>query len=66
MTRQVSATADPPGRNRTAMDLKERLIDDLGIWGECEDFPRQDWKCEVQNDDTNLGYWDWVVEKHRD
>lgn len=48
------------------MDLKERLIEELGIWGECEDFPRSDWKYDVQNNDTNLGYWDWVVEKHRD
>jgi hypothetical protein len=34
------------------------------VWGECADYPRRDWKDEVQNDDTNLGYWDWVVEKH--
>lgn len=40
-----------------------KLIEELGLWGSCEDFPRHDWKFEVFNDDTNLGYWDWVAEK---
>lgn len=34
------------------------------IWGEHETYPRADWKYEVQNDDTNLGYWDWVKSKY--
>lgn len=29
-------------------------------WGEDSRFPRDDWSYEVQNNDTNLGYWDWV------
>lgn len=40
-----------------------KLIEELGLWGSCEDFPRRDWKSEVVNDDTNLGYWDWVATK---
>ncbi len=31
-----------------------------GPWGEYPDHPVEDWKVEVANDDTRLGYWDWV------
>lgn len=31
------------------------------LWKEDPDFPRQDWRDEVDNDDTLLGYWDWVA-----
>lgn len=44
--------------------LRDRLIDELGIWGQCEDFPRRDWAYEASNNDTQLGYWDWVISKH--
>jgi len=23
-------------------------------------YPQSDWKYEVANDDTTLGYWDWL------
>lgn len=29
-------------------------------WAENPDYPIEDWKLEVANDDTRLGYWDWV------
>lgn len=32
-------------------------------WGEDPEYPRKDWKHEVANDDTQLGYWDWVKHK---
>lgn len=25
------------------------------------DWPRSEWRHEVQNNDTRLGYWEWVV-----
>ena len=31
-----------------------------GIWGVHPDFPVSDWRYEVANDDTRLGYWEWV------
>lgn len=34
-------------------------------WGEDADFPVGDWQFEVANDDTRLGYWDWVL-THRE
>lgn len=50
--------------NTDGKALRDRLIDELGIWGECEDFPRRDWSSEAANGDTQLGYWDWVITKH--
>jgi hypothetical protein len=34
-----------------------------GVWGEHPNYPVADWKHEIANDDTRLGYWDWV--EHR-
>ena len=31
-----------------------------GCWGECPAYPRADWRYEVANGDTNLGYWEWL------
>lgn len=31
------------------------------IWGEEGLFPLDDWRIAVANDDTRLGYWDWVL-----
>ena len=39
----------------------DALITKHGMWGELETLPRDDWKFEVQNGDTNLGYWEWVA-----
>jgi len=48
----------------TGQQLRARLIADAGLWGECADFPRRDCAFEVTNNDTQLGYWDWVIAKH--
>jgi hypothetical protein len=32
-------------------------------WGEDPEFPVEDWRYEVQADNTRLGYWDWVEVK---
>lgn len=29
-------------------------------WGEDEDCPSEDWRYDVANGDTRLGYWEWV------
>lgn len=34
-----------------------------GPWGEHFDYPYSDWKHEVANEYTTLGYWDWVYSK---
>ena len=33
----------------------------FGAWYNFEDYPRKDWSYEVESDDTNLGYYDWVA-----
>ncbi|MFX9054117.1 hypothetical protein ABTN50_19390, partial [Acinetobacter baumannii] len=32
-----------------------------GGWSEHPDHPLTDWRTEVANDDTRLGYWPWVA-----
>jgi len=39
----------------------ERMIAEHGIWGEHLDHHSDDWRYEVQNGDTRLGYWEWVA-----
>ncbi len=34
-----------------------------GVWGQYSKYPVEDWAYEVSNDDTRLGYWDWVLER---
>lgn len=31
------------------------------VWGEHPTYPREDWRHEVDNNETHLGYWEWVV-----
>jgi len=38
----------------------EALSNRYGVWGEHEHHLRCEWKEEVRNDDTTLGYWEWV------
>jgi hypothetical protein len=35
-------------------------MDSRDWWGEDKDFPLADWRYAVANDDTRLGYWEWV------
>ena len=32
-----------------------------GFWRSHPDYPVTDWQYEVANNDTRLGYWEWVV-----
>jgi len=46
----------------------QQFIDDImeahgGFWGEHPDYPVEDWQHEVRNDDTRVGYWEWVVNR---
>lgn len=46
--------------NASQFDSREEL-NDFDFWGEHPEFSLEDWKHEVANDDTRLGYWDWVI-----
>ena len=43
--------------NMTSEELREYY----GHWEQHPDFPVRDWAFEAQNDDTRLGYWEWVA-----
>lgn len=32
-------------------------------WDENSEYPLSDWKEEVANNETRLGYWDWIDRK---
>jgi hypothetical protein len=32
-----------------------------GFWGEHPGFPVEDWRNDVANGDTRMGYWEWVA-----
>lgn len=38
----------------------DRLVTLHGPWGEYPAYPLDDWKQEIMNGDTRLGYWAWV------
>jgi len=48
-----------PKKNRIIKAARAR---DKGAWDyEDEEFPREDWRADVRNGDTQLGYFDWVI-----
>ena len=32
-------------------------------WAEAPGYPVADWKAAVANDETRLGYWDWIEQQ---
>jgi hypothetical protein len=42
------------------IDENGNILPERDLWGNDPRHPRADWKYEVVNGDTNLGYWDWV------
>ena len=40
-------------------DLVTRCGGDVN--GFCEQYPRPDWRNEIANGDSNLGYWEWCI-----
>lgn len=34
-----------------------------GHWSAHPKYPVTDWQYDVANDDTRLGYWEWVLAK---
>jgi hypothetical protein len=55
-----------PGSTREEVDaLVKRMAEPPpvrhdNLWEEDPSFPRSEWADEAGNDDTLLGYWDWV------
>ena len=54
---------EPTAKNVPALlKLREKLMKE-NLWSNFPAFPKSDWRYEVGNDDTILGYWDWVFSK---
>mgnify|MGYP003394773457 CR=1 FL=1 len=43
--------------------MREPYLNLYGPWGEHPEYPVEDWKSEVANDETRLGYWPWVASR---
>lgn len=41
-----------------ASDLRETYG---GHWGKHPEYPLEQWQDEVRNNDTRLGYWEWIA-----
>jgi hypothetical protein len=39
----------------------ETLRTKYGHWGEHPEYPLEDWRREVAENDTRMGYWEWVA-----
>lgn len=47
-------------RPETTHELAQRIRGGDPWQHEHPDYPKSDWRHEVANDDTLLGYWEWV------
>jgi hypothetical protein len=45
-------------------DPADELVARYGSWGQDDRYPRADWQREVSNGETNLGYWDWLLQQY--
>lgn len=45
-------------RDLTVDSIREKCG---GHWGECPGYPSDDWKYLVSNNETRLGYLEWIL-----
>lgn len=38
----------------------DQICAKYGSWGSHPNHPVEDWQSEVADDETRLGYWDWL------
>lgn len=51
-------------QNKSPMENAiDQVIEQCGSdqWGECNQYPSENWRYEVENGETFLGYWEWVI-----
>jgi len=46
--------------NLNPTQLAEKYKGPNDTWGAHPKFPRRDWRHEVAEESTQLGYWEWV------
>lgn len=47
-------------------ELNDFIKENGGVWGNHPDFITEDWKNEVMNGNTRLGYWEWCYHQVED
>jgi hypothetical protein len=57
--RLTTAPGPPPGSRKHGW----RCFDEQGRWAEYPEHPVEDWRHEVANDETRLGYREWVLSR---
>ena len=64
MALRHAAQATEGHEDDTTWRIGTRLAQQYGgHWGEHPNYPVDDWRYEVDNRDTRLGYWEWVGKK---
>lgn len=53
----ITAELAPAGKLENPAELAERY----GYWGEHPVYSLDRWHYDANNDDTRLGYWEWVA-----
>ncbi len=51
------------GGRRNSLETRKTGIARISHWEDDAEFPSEDWKCEVANSDTRLGYREWVEQQ---
>jgi hypothetical protein len=46
--------------NKSIAQRCEEIRQRQGTWAELPEYPRHAWRHEVEEQNTQLGYWDWV------
>ena len=69
---QVAIQEETPGSIRRGAELSDQFTELAHFivkeeekaardpWGEDPEYPRDDWRHAAGDNDTSLGYWDWV------
>jgi hypothetical protein len=57
----AKATAQDDDRTLTPAQLRNKYDKPDGKWGEHPTHAFEDWRYDVDNGDTRIGYWEWVA-----
>lgn len=64
LVKEVSAFKSYEIARENEIDPELKLVQKFGSWGQDSCYPRSDWQYEVANNDTNLGYWGWLLQQY--
>jgi hypothetical protein len=56
----IPAIIEALNRPLGSVERRDAVDPNFDVWGQDDRFPRADWKFEVADGATGLGYWEWV------